>query len=222
MRMAEIVDAEATLSFEGNSPAEFVWTPEGQGHFQEYLIPSLHALLPTRRKLSIIDAGCGNGIMTAHMARMGHTVQGFDLSTTGIALSKKAFPHVPFHLKSVYEDYRTLVSEVDAVTSFEVIEHLTRPLDMLLRAHEVLKPGGLLILSTPYHGYLKNLALSLFDGWDKHFESHRDCGHIKFFSQRTLTALLTQAGFTDFTFANAGRTWGLWKSMVVRAVKPLR
>ncbi len=207
-----------TLSSD-SAPAEFVWTSDGRGHYQDYLIPSLIRLLPAGKGLNILDAGCGNGIMTAYMSSLGHHARGFDQSTTGIAIARETFPRTPFDLKSIYDDYRALVPEVEVVTSFEVIEHLARPAEMLLRAHEVLKPGGVLILSTPYHGYLKNLAISLFDGWDKHFESHRDCGHIKFFSQKTISTLLTQCGFTDFKFDNAGRTWGLWKSMVVRAVK---
>jgi 2-polyprenyl-3-methyl-5-hydroxy-6-metoxy-1,4-benzoquinol methylase len=204
-----------------SAPAEFVWTADGRGHYQEYLIRSLDLLLPQTKELTILDAGCGNGIMTAYMSSRGHRARGFDQSTTGIAIARETFPRTQFDLKSIYDDYRTLHAEVDVVTSFEVIEHLTRPAEMLARAYEVLKPGGALILSTPYHGYLKNLAISLFDGWDKHFESHRDCGHIKFFSQKTLSNLLNECGFKELKFVNAGRTWGLWKSMVVRAVKPI-
>jgi SAM-dependent methyltransferase len=209
----------ATDAVLDSAPAEFVWTSDGRGHYQDYLIPSLNALLPTQKNLTIVDAGCGNGIMTGYMASLGHQVMGFDQSTSGIAIALEMFPKVKFDLKSIYDDYRSITPPVDVVTSFEVIEHLARPAEMLVRAREALKPGGVLILSTPYHGFLKNLAISLFDGWDKHFESHRDCGHIKFFSEKTISNLLTECGFKDFKFQNAGRVWGLWKSMVVSAVR---
>ncbi len=212
--------ATATLTLTADSgPGEFVWGGDGKGHYHDYLIPSLKQLLPPGKGLKILDAGCGSGVMTAYLSSLGHHVRGFDQSTSGIAIARKSFPHTSFELKSIYDDYRSMEPKVSVVTSFEVIEHLTRPSEMLARAYEALEPNGVLILSTPYHGYLKNLAISLLDGWDKHFESHRDCGHIKFFSRKTLTQLLVQSGFSQLEFANAGRVPWLWKSMVVRAVK---
>jgi 2-polyprenyl-6-hydroxyphenyl methylase/3-demethylubiquinone-9 3-methyltransferase len=84
---------------------------------------------------------------------------------------------------------------------------------------KVLRPGGLFIVSAPYHGYLKNLALSLVNGWDRHFGGEREGGHIKFSSPRTLARLLGDCGFKNITFHNAGRVRWLWKSMVCRAEK---
>lgn len=207
-----------TLHTDGG-PGDFTWERSEQGHYHRYLIPSLERLLPPGKGLKILDAGCGSGVMTAYLSSLGHQARGFDQSTSGIAVARKAFPNTRFDLKSVYEDYRSLEPEVSVVISFEVIEHLTRPSEMLARAYQVLAPSGVLILSTPYHGYFKNLAISLLNGWDKHFDSNRDCGHIKFFSTKTLTSLLVQNGFSNFKFANAGRLPGLWKSMVVSAVK---
>jgi 2-polyprenyl-6-hydroxyphenyl methylase/3-demethylubiquinone-9 3-methyltransferase len=69
---------------------------------------------------------------------------------------------------------------------------------------------------------MKNLALSLLDRWDDHHTVRWDGGHIKFFSEKTLTALLGETGFTDIRFSNAGRVPWLWKSMVCRAVRPIR
>lgn len=167
-----------------------------------------------------MDAGCGNGALTSRITQLGYQVIGIDQSSEGIALAQSQFPGIPFHLSSVYEDYRSITSAVDVVLSSEVIEHLAHPRTLLQRAYEVLKPGGTLILTTPFHGYWKNLALSLTDGWDNHFHVHRDLGHIKFFSQRTLSLLLHEEGFTELQYANAGRVWGLWKSLVVKASKP--
>jgi 2-polyprenyl-6-hydroxyphenyl methylase/3-demethylubiquinone-9 3-methyltransferase len=83
----------------------------------------------------------------------------------------------------------------------------------------VLKPGGLLIISTPYHGYLKNLALSIFGKWDDHHTALWDGGHIKFWSRSTLTQLLEAGGFDVIDFRGVGRLPWLWKSMVLIARK---
>ena len=79
---------------------------------------------------------------------------------------------------------------------------------------------GQLICSTPYHGYLKNLALSLVNKWDDHHNPLWDGGHIKFFSRDSLTRLLREAGLVNISFRGAGRLPYLWKSMVLAADRP--
>jgi hypothetical protein len=86
-----------------------------------------------------------------------------------------------------------------------------------LYASGVLKPGGYLVLTTPYHGYFKNLALALLNKWDKHFTVLWHGGHIKFWSRATLTALLEQQGYAVVGFSGVGRIPYVWKSMVVVA-----
>ena len=76
---------------------------------------------------------------------------------------------------------------------------------------------GRLILSTPYHGYLKNVALAVSGRLDAHHTVLWDGGHIKFFSRRTLEEMLRQGGFKPLEFVGAGRLPYLWKSMVISA-----
>jgi 2-polyprenyl-6-hydroxyphenyl methylase/3-demethylubiquinone-9 3-methyltransferase len=105
----------------------------------------------------------------------------------------------------------------DAAVSTEVIEHLYAPHLLPRFAHALVRPGGHLVLTTPYHGYWKNLALSLFDKWDHHHTALWHGGHIKFFSRRTLTRLLTENGWQVRRFRGIGRLPGLWKSMLLVA-----
>ena len=108
---------------------------------------------------------------------------------------------------------------MDVVVSSEVIEHLYSPQRFLVNVGLTLRSGGSIVLTTPYHGYLKNLALSLANAWDKHHTVAWEGGHIKFFSEKTLTAMLREAGYEQVVFSNAGRMLWLWKSMVCRAVR---
>ena len=108
----------------------------------------------------------------------------------------------------------------DAVLSTEVVEHVYSPRQWAAAAYASLKPGGVLICSTPYHGYLKNCALALSGKLDAHFTALWDGGHIKFWSRRTLTALLQEAGFQVVSFRGAGRWPWLWKSMLLVGRKP--
>jgi hypothetical protein len=82
--------------------------------------------------------------------------------------------------------------------------------------------GGKLIVSTPYHGYIKNLAMALLGKMDGHYTALWDGGHIKFFSRKTLEQMLEERGFVVTDFAGAGRVPYLWKSMLVSAVVELK
>ena len=73
------------------------------------------------------------------------------------------------------------------------------------------------MISTPYHGYLKNLALSILDKWDKHHTVLWHGGHIKFWSRKTLTLLLQENGFNVIAFHGIGRLPYLLKSMILVA-----
>ncbi|HSQ49736.1 MAG TPA: hypothetical protein VLL94_00560, partial [Nitrospiraceae bacterium] len=75
------------------------------------------------------------------------------------------------------------------------------------------------IVSTPYHGYWKNLAMALTGRLDHHFTALWDHGHIKFWSMATLRQLLLEAGFRSITFRRVGRVPALAKSMIAVATK---
>jgi len=79
----------------------------------------------------------------------------------------------------------------------------------------LLEPGGMAVISTPYHGYLKNLALALSGRMDAHFTALWDYGHIKFCSVKTLTRLFMEQGLRCGRVIRTGRIPALGKSMVL-------
>jgi 2-polyprenyl-6-hydroxyphenyl methylase/3-demethylubiquinone-9 3-methyltransferase len=77
-----------------------------------------------------------------------------------------------------------------------------------------LSAGGYALISTPYHGYLKNLALAITGKMDKHFSPLWDHGHIKFWSRESLTQLLSDTGLTVVRIDRVGRIPPLAKTML--------
>lgn len=201
--------------------APYKWASADALEDHAYTLPAIRHLLPDGVH-TVLDVGCGNGYIASRLAEMGYSVVGVDASEEGVAIARNAHPNVRFEVCSAYDDLSHFVENVDLVVSSEVIEHLYRPKLFLDNVYKVLRSGGHVILTTPYHGYLKNLALSLFDYWDKHHTVDWEGGHIKFFSERTLKKMLMDCGFQNVQYHNAGRIRWLWKSMVCRAVKPAK
>jgi len=167
------------------------------------------------KKLRVLDIGCGNGSLSHALAQQGYDVVGVEESEQGVSIAQSNFSNCHFIKSSIYDlPYAELENSFDIVISVEVIEHLLYPKELVKAAKKCLKPKGCLIITTPYHGYIKNLVLALSGKMDNHFHVLWDGGHIKFFSVKTLTALLKTEGFTDLHFNFAGRFPYLWKSML--------
>jgi 2-polyprenyl-3-methyl-5-hydroxy-6-metoxy-1,4-benzoquinol methylase len=190
----------------------------------QHLYPSVSNFL---RNVSpgavVMDAGCGNGSFLSLFQNRNWQLHGSDLSPTGIEIAREKFPNINFFLadgQTHYADFLATVGPVDVVISTEVIEHLYDPRGFIRSCYELLKPGGTIVLTTPYHGYLKNLLIAVTGKMDKHFTVLWDHGHIKFWSRNTLETVLRETGFTDIEFAGSGRFPYLWKSMVLKATRP--
>ena len=188
-------------------------------HFMPRVLGFASDLKPGAR---VLDVGCGNGAACGEFLKRGCRVVGVDLSEQGIAQARRAHPQGRFELLAADQDILRNLDEApfDLVISTEVVEHLYAPRGWAQGCFAALKPGGALICTTPYHGYVKNLVLSLLGKWDFHANPLWDGGHIKLWSHRTLTQLLTEAGFQNVQFRGAGRMPGLWMTMIARAEKP--
>lgn len=175
-------------------------------------------IFPSSQKFNVLDLGSGNGSMASFIASQGHQVTGIEVSSSGINHAQQNFPECDFIQASIYDlPYAKLQDKFDVVIAVEVIEHLLYPRELLRAAKRCLKPSGQLILTTPYNGYLKNLAIALLNKTDQHHTVLWDGGHVKFFSVKTLTTLLEREGYTEIDFKFAGRLPFLWKSMVCSA-----
>jgi 2-polyprenyl-6-hydroxyphenyl methylase/3-demethylubiquinone-9 3-methyltransferase len=174
----------------------------------------LAAFFADRESRQVFDLGCGNGNVAATLAGDGYEVFGVDPSIEGIAHARAAHPRLRLEAGSAYDDLVARFGRFPAVISLEVVEHVYAPRDFARTVFNLVEPGGIALLSTPYHGYWKNLALALTGKMDSHFTALWDHGHIKFWSVRTLGRLLREAGFVDVRFVRVGRMPALAKSIV--------
>jgi 2-polyprenyl-3-methyl-5-hydroxy-6-metoxy-1,4-benzoquinol methylase len=193
-------------------------------HSHAYLLPTVKKLLKILNtdKLdnNIFDLGCGNGSVANILSESGWKVTGIDPSTEGITKAKQSYPDLKLYQGSAYDDLQSIYGNFPTLVSLEVVEHVYAPRKYAKCIFDLLEPNGFGIISTPYHGYFKNLILALSGKMDAHFTALWDHGHIKFWSVKTLKELLEEAGFVDIKFIGVGRVPLLSKSMIVTFRKP--
>ncbi len=143
------------------------------------------------QKSQILEIGCGNGFFSEKIASLGHLLTAVDISEVGLSSAKAKCPAGKFVKHDLGQPLPFDANYFDGIWSSEVLEHLFSPLFVLQEAFRVLRPGGVLLATVPYHGLLKNLAIAAF-AFDRHYDPTYP--HIRFFTKRTLARITAVAG----------------------------
>jgi len=197
--------------------SEYQWLTTNQDNSYPYLSKTLLKILNRiNNKKALLDVGCGNGSLTKILSRFFKNIYAIDNSKSAIYYAKKQRNNnIQFKfgtIKKYQKKFKSL--NIDVITAIEVIEHVYSPKLFLSEIKKVMKKKTYLIISTPYHGYFKNLAISLMDKFDKHFNPTWENGHIKFWSINTLEKILICNGFKVEKIYFSGRFFPFSKSMV--------
>ena len=144
---AEIARFDAT--------AQRWWDPQGE-------FRPLHVLNPVRldyidekaslRGKRVLDVGCGGGILSEAMARRGAQVTGIDLAPLTIEIAELHALESQLSIRYVREAAEThavhSAGAYDIVTCMEMLEHVPEPESVLRALHDLVKPGGNIVVST--------------------------------------------------------------------------
>lgn len=101
--------------------------------------------------LDIADIGCGGGLVAEPMARLGATVAGFDAATESLGVARAHAAAVGLeidYLNETAEDAAARGARFDVVLALEVVEHVANIPAFLGALSTLLRPGGMVILST--------------------------------------------------------------------------
>jgi len=143
---------------------------------------------------TVLDLGCGAGEFSVALAAHGAQPVGVDVAAEALRRAAQRGPALDLRLWRDGEPLPVGDNAVDVVWAGEVIEHVADVAPWLSEVRRVLRPRGTLLLTTPHHGPLTLLRLALSPGRrDAHFDPRSD--HLRFFSPRTLRALLHDLGF---------------------------
>lgn len=142
-------------------------------------------LLGHRPVRALLDLGCGTGVFLDEARRAGFEVSGVEVSPYGAAVAAERGLSVR---RAALNDVELEPSSCDAVTLWDVIEHVPDPAETIARAAGALRPGGVLALST---GDVTSLCARL-SGRRWHLFTLPE--HLYFFSPASLCMLLQRAG----------------------------
>ena len=142
---------------------------------------------------TVLDAGAGAGALTYRLADHGYRMTALDVDP------EKWTPHpdIDFYVLDLDAGIKSSVAgPFDAVCCVEVIEHVENPWNLLRELHEVVRPGGHVILSTPNITSFLSRWLFLRSGrFHQFFEQDLVYGHITPLTAQQVTNIAERTGF---------------------------
>lgn len=138
----------------------------------------------------LVDIGCSRGQFVGFAAQAGFQAEGVEPAPDIAAAARELGLNVRTGLLEAqqYPD-----AAFDAASLFEVVEHLREPLPLLKECRRILKPGGVLLIST---GNAASWTVAAIGArWD-YFHIEKDGGHISFFNPKSIAMLAHNTGFS--------------------------
>lgn len=191
--------------------------PQRFWHYTKQLI--ITELLTPEQTDTVLDVGCGSGVVSDFLANTASRVVGLDGSEEAIGFAGKQFsrPNLSFR-RELVDDNFTMDEPVDKIYCMELIEHIYNPqaVTMLRHFYNLLKPGGKVLLTTPNYRSLWPVIEFLLDRSGL-TPPLMDDQHVCFYHGAMLRETLRKAGFevvtsTRFCLAApwlAGLSWSL-------------
>jgi 2-polyprenyl-3-methyl-5-hydroxy-6-metoxy-1,4-benzoquinol methylase len=157
----------------------------------------------------LLEIGCGAGLFLAAAGRAGWRVSGIEVSSAAVAFCRDTLGVDV--VECAAEQISATVPPVDVVVMFDVIEHLFDPMAVLGVVRSILRPGGMLVITTPNFSALSRLVLG------PQWAILSPLEHLFYFSETTLRRALTRHAFADVRFVRRYGAWSVRDTMNPRS-----
>ena len=167
--------------------------------------------------LRLLDIGCGGGLLSEPMARVGATVVGADAAERNIPVAR-----LHAEQSGLTIDYRHTTAEAlseagerfDVVLAMEIVEHVADPQGFVTACRDLLKPGGLMVMSTLNRTTKSFLAAIIGAEWVMRWLPKGTHDWTRFIQPDELRTLITNAGLDQvdrkgFVFNPVSWQWAL-------------
>ncbi len=166
----------------------------------------------------VLDVGCGEGAFAEELLRAGASVVGIDVAEEPLRRARARTPKLELRLVGAEDPWELEDASFDVVWAGEVIEHVADTAAWLSEVRRVLRSGGSLLISTPAHGPLTLARAALSSGaFARHFDPRGD--HLRFYSRRTLSELLSDFGFEQLDVRSAAGVPGARRLLLAHALR---
>jgi SAM-dependent methyltransferase len=164
----------------------------------------------------VLDLGCGAGRFLAALREAGAEPVGVEIAEAAAARARANVPGADVRVLERDGSLPLGHGEIDLVWCSEVLEHIPDVAHALLEVRRVLRPGGRLLATVPFHGRVQAAAIAL-TRFDAHFDPLGQ--HVRHFTRSSLAATLDHAGFAPVEIAAAGGVPPFRRMLVARAVR---
>jgi SAM-dependent methyltransferase len=165
----------------------------------------------------VLDLGCGAGRFVAALRDAGADPVGVEIAEAALERARRNAPGADLRLLEPDGSLPLEPGSVDLVWCSEVLEHVADTEHLLLEVRRVLRRGGRLLITVPFHGRVKAALIGLLR-FERHFDPTGQ--HLRFYTAGSLARTLADAGFD----AVQVRPWGgppvLCTGLTARARRP--
>jgi 2-polyprenyl-3-methyl-5-hydroxy-6-metoxy-1,4-benzoquinol methylase len=180
--MQEFDDSEGTLPKPDARKRRFIRS-------KRYLDQIESLLGKPRNEIGLLDVGCSSGYFLDVASQLGFDAEGVEPGERAVQTAREAGLTV---YSGCLEDMALPEQSFDAITMFEVIEHLKDARDTAKRCNRLLRPGGILVIGTANTASWTFMAMK--SRWEYlHIDKHG--GHVSFFNPASMKMLAQRTGF---------------------------
>jgi len=140
--------------------------------------------------IRLLDVGCSSGAFLGAAVKLGYRAEGVEPAARAAQTAQASGLKVRHGL---LQDAGFADGQFDAITLFEVIEHLKEPLDLLRECRRILRPGGILLIGT---GNAASWNMAAMGARWEYLSIAKHGGHVSFYTPHSLNVLAQRAGFS--------------------------
>lgn len=140
-------------------------------------------------QIRLLDVGCSSGAFLDAAVKLGFQAEGVEPAPQAAATAKAAGLNVR---QGLLQEAGYAEGQFDAITLFEVIEHLQQPAELLQECRRILRPGGILLIGT---GNAASWSMATMGARWEYLSIAKHGGHVSFFSSESIALLGQRAGF---------------------------
>ena len=164
----------------------------------------------------VLDLGCGDGRFSAALVGAGASVVGVDAAGEALRRAREQAPEAEFVQVGEGAPLPFADDSFDLAWCGETLEHVVDVALLLGEARRVLRPGAMLLATTPNHARLRVAGEALAGRpLERRLDPRAD--HLRFFTARTLRELLSGAGFDQVSVIAVDGPPLLRRSLIARA-----